>query len=243
LFFNFLGQNWQEMKTSKKLETDGLVPRSLIESTYLKLRLDIIECRLQPDEKLRVAHLKDDYGVGAGTVREAFGLLLADSLVVSEAQKGFRVAAMSLNDIEDLTRTRTLLECAALRDSIELGDDNWLNRVENAYEQLAKAEEGLTKQASDWFNDWEVCNRKFHLELTSACPSQWIQRFQKTLYQQAERYRRLSATTTKVPKSVHDEHRKIYEAVMRRDVEMAHKQLEKHIQFALREIKKGKFLK
>jgi GntR family carbon starvation induced transcriptional regulator len=63
------------------------------------------------------------------------------------------------------------------------------------------------------------------------------------LYQQAERHRRLSATTTNVPKSVHDEHRKIYEAVMRRDVEMAHKQLEKHIQFALREIKKGKFLK
>jgi DNA-binding GntR family transcriptional regulator len=42
-----------------------------------------------------------------------------------------------------------------------------------------------------------------------------------------------------VPKSVHDEHRKIFEAVMRRDVEMANKQLEKHIQFALREIKKG----
>ena len=231
------------MKASKKLPTDVLAPRSLIESTYLKLRLDIIEGRLLPDEKLRVEHLKDDYGVGAGTVREAFGLLLADSLVVSQAQKGFRVAAMSLNDIEDLTRTRTLLECAALRDSIELGDDNWLNRVENAYEKLSKAEEGLTKQASDWFNDWEVCNRKFHQELTSACPSQWIQRFQKTLYQQAERYRRLSATTTNVPKSVHDEHRKIFEAVMRRDVEMANKQLETHIQFALREIKKSNFLK
>jgi GntR family carbon starvation induced transcriptional regulator len=125
------------MKTSKKLPTDALVPRSLIESTYLKLRLDIIEGRLLPDEKLRVEHLKDDYGVGAGTVREAFGLLLADSLVVSQAQRGFRVATMSLNDIEDVTRTRTLLDCAALRDSIELGDDNWLNRVENAYEKLS----------------------------------------------------------------------------------------------------------
>jgi DNA-binding GntR family transcriptional regulator len=231
------------MTRSNQTPTDALTPRSLIESTYFQLKLDIIEGRLSPGEKLRVEHLKDDYGVGAGTVREALGLLLADSLVFSQAQRGFRVATMSLNDISDLTRTRTLLECAALRDSIEFGDENWLKRVESAYEKLSKAEERLTKQSSDWFNNWENCNRNFHQELTSECPSQWIQRFQKTLYHQAERYRRLSAATTKVPESVHEEHRKIFEAVMRRDVEIANKQLEKHIQFALIVIKKGNFIK
>ena len=231
------------MTSSINIPTETAAPRSLIEFTYLQLRSDIIEGRLLPGAKLRVEHLKDDYGVGAGTVREALGLLLADSLVVSQAQRGFRVSSMSLDDIEDLTRTRTLLECAALRDSIELGNEQWLKRVENAYEKLSKAEERLTKQASDWFNDWEECNRNFHQELTSACPSQWIQRFQKTLYQQAQRYRRLSATTTQVPKSVHEEHRQIFEAVMRRDAGMANQQLEKHIQFALLVIKKGNFLK
>src|SRR5690349_20437452 len=84
---------------------------TLIESAYRKLRRDIVEGRFAPGEKLRVEHLKDDYGVGAGTLREALSLLVADALVVSQCQRGFRVAPMSLADFEDITRTRVMLEC------------------------------------------------------------------------------------------------------------------------------------
>lgn len=213
-------------------EGDAL-PRSAIESAYRQLRLDIIEGRRAPGDKLRVEHLKDEYQVSASTLREALSLLVSDSLVVSQAQRGFRVAPMSLADIEDLTRTRTLLECAAFQDSLLYGDDEWEARVVSAYHKLSRAEERLATDMAGVFDEWEERNRAFHEALTSACQSRWILRFQSLLFQQAQRYRRLSAVTTKVPASVHEEHRRIFEAAMARDKEKANELLAQHIQFAL----------
>lgn len=231
------------MNTPLAVTEDLGAPRSLIESTYRQLRADIIEGLHLPGEKMRVEHLKKAYGVGAGTVREALALLVSDSLVVPQAQKGFRVAPMSLADIEDLTRVRALLECAALRDAIQYGDEAWQARVVTAYEQLSRAEERLAPKASTWFNEWEVCNHAFHEALMSACPSSWILRMQALLYQQAHRYRRLSAVSTPVPVTVHEEHRQIFEAAMSRDAVLADRLLTQHIQFALIAIKSQGVLK
>ena len=218
-------------------------PRSLTEAAYRQLRVDIIEGRHAPGDKLRVEHLKDEYQVGAATLREALALLVSDSLVVPQAQRGFRVAPMSLADIEDLTRTRTLLECAAFRDSLQYGDDEWEARVVSSYHKLSRAEERLEQDPGGVFDEWEERNRAFHEALTSACPSRWILRFQALLFQQAHRYRRLSAVTTKVPASVHEEHREIFEAAMSRDVAKADAVLAKHIHFALSVIKSQGVLK
>lgn len=218
-------------------------PRSLIEAAYRQLRTDIIGGRHAPGDRLRVEHLKREYNVGAGTLREALALLVSDSLVVPQSQRGFRVAPMSLADIEDLTRTRTLLECAALRDSIQNGDDEWEARVVSAYHRLSRAEERLADDAAGIFDEWEERNRAFHDALTSACTSRWILRFQTLLYQQAQRYRRLSAVTTKVPASIHEEHRQIFEAAMERDFDKAERLLAQHIQFALSVIKQQGVLK
>ena len=89
--------------------SDGLAiePKTLAEGAYRALRRDIIEGRLAPGEKLRVEHLKDNYGVGAGTLREALSLLISDALVVSQGQRGFRVAPVSLADFDDITRRKS----------------------------------------------------------------------------------------------------------------------------------------
>ena len=218
-------------------------PRSLIESAYRQLRRDIIGGRYPPGEKLRVEHLKSDYQVSSGTLREALALLVSDSLVVPQAQRGFRVAPMSLDDLEDLTRTRTLLECAAVRDSIRYGDDEWEARVVSAYHKLSRAEERLAQDPAGAFEEWEERNRAFHGALISASPSRWILRFQALLYQQAQRYRRLSAVTADVPAIVHEEHRAIFEAVMERNVDKADAMVAQHIQFALTVIRSRGVLK
>jgi DNA-binding GntR family transcriptional regulator len=218
-------------------------PRSLIESAYLRIRNDIIGGRHRQGERLRVEHLKGEYHVGAGTLREALALLVSDSLVVSRFQRGFWVAPMSMADLEDLTRTRTLLECAAIRDSVCLGDSDWQDRVRVTYDALSRAEERLALDPSGGVDDWERCNRDFHDALTSACPSGWILRFRALLYQQAERYRRLSAHTQIAITSVHDEHQRIYEAAIERNVELAEHQLALHIQLALTVIRRSGVLR
>ncbi len=106
-------------------ENETAAPRTLVERAYLALRQDVVCGKLAPSERLRVEHLKDQYEVGAGTLREALSLLVSDALVTSEGQRGFRVAPISLADLEDVTNTRVMLETEALRQSIRHGDAQW----------------------------------------------------------------------------------------------------------------------
>ncbi len=209
-------------------------PKTLVESAYRALRRDIIEGRLAPGEKLRVEHLKDHYGVGAGTLREALSLLISDALVISQGQRGFRVAPVSLEDFGDITRTRVMLECEALRQSIAMGDDAWEGNLLAAFHRLTKAEEKLI--GTDDREEWEERNRIFHEVLISACPSRWLKHFLSILYQQAERYRRLSLYLQPIPRDIHQEHEALLRAAMTRNAEAATAILAEHIQLTFQSI-------
>jgi GntR family carbon starvation induced transcriptional regulator len=207
------------------------VPRSksLVESAYARLRRDIIEGRLAPGSRLRVEHLKDSYGVGAGTLREALALLVSDALVVSHSQRGFHVTPISISDFHDITQTRIMLETEALRQSIRDGDDIWESRVIAAFHRLSRAEERLVKSPAEEFGQWEERNRDFHVALISACTSRWTHYFLGLLYRQAERYRRLVITRQPIPRDLHNEHQIIFEATLERDADRAAAILSQHI--------------
>lgn len=215
-------------------DTPAAGPKTLVESAYRALRRDIIEGRLAPGEKLRVEHLKDDYGVGAGTLREALSLLISDALVVSQEQRGFRVAPVSLEDFEDITQTRVMLECEALRQSITMGDDAWEADLVAAFHRLAKAEE--KRIGSEVREEWEERNRIFHEVLIAACPSRWLKHFLSILYQQAERYRRMSLYLQPIPRDIHIEHEALLHAAINREADKAAAILAEHIQLTFRSI-------
>jgi len=206
-------------------------PKTLVESAYIALRRDIIEGRFTPGEKLRVEHIRADYEVGASTLREALSLLLSDGLVVLQGQRGFSVAEMSLEDFRDITETRVLLECAALKDSLALGDDEWESNLIAAFHRLSKAEEKFKKSSNR--EEWEARNRIFHEVLISASPSRLIKEFISLLYQQAERYRRQTMSSKAVGRDVHAEHEALFRAAMSRDIGAATKLLTDHIRATL----------
>ncbi len=221
-------------KSASPADNHATEPKTLVETAYRQLRHDIIEGRLAPGEKLRVEHLKNDYGVGAGTLREALSLLIADALVVSQGQRGFRVAPVSLKDFEDITRTRVMLECEALRQSIAMGDDAWEGDLLAAFHRLSKAEE--KRIAYEDREEWEERNRIFHEVLIAACPSRWLKHFLAILYQQAERYRRLSLYLQPIPRDIHAEHESLLQATMQRDADKASAILSEHILLTFRSI-------
>ena len=207
----------------------GAEPKTLVEGAYHRLRRDIIEGVHPPGEKLRVEHLKDQYEVGAGTLREALLLLVTDALVVGQGQRGFRVAPISLEDFEDITRTRVLLETEALRQSITLGDDAWEGDLVAAFHRLTRAEQKLADHEVATLEEWEQRNRAFHEALIAACPSRWIRHFQNILYQQSERYRRIALFRPTIPRDIHAEHEAIFNATLERDVAKASRILSEHI--------------
>lgn len=214
---------------SAAAQTDIKPPRTLVERAYLSLRHDVVCGKLAPGERLRVEHLKDQYAVGAGTLREALSLLVADALVTSEGQRGFRVAPISLEDLEDVTNTRVMLETEALRQSIRHGDTRWEADVVAAYGLLTQAEIDLAGTGSEL---WERRNKGFHETLISAYDSAWTKYLLGILYRHAERYRNINWRLTAAHTSGRDvrrEHEDIFRAAIDRQEARASLALEAHV--------------
>lgn len=189
----------------------------LVDLAWRRLRDDIIDGRLAPDTRLRVAKLRETYGIGASPLREALSRLAADGFVRSIERRGFMVAPVSLAEFRDLTNVRKLLEREALNLSLQHGDDNWESQVIAAFHRLEKAQERFDANDSETLRYWEDVNREFHETLVAACPSSWTLQLRRTVYGFAERYRRICQTVTTVSRDVHREHKKIRDAALARD--------------------------
>lgn len=220
------------------VETEPATPpaRTLVSDAYQRLRADIVEGRLKPGTRLRAEHLKKDYQVGAATMREALALLVADALVVSREQRGFRVAPMSVEDFADITETRALLEGQAVQESILHGDDEWEAELTAAFHRLSRAEErrkDAKSRTPENLEYWEACNKKFHEALLSACGSRWTPHFLSILYRQSERYRRIAWVNAPPTRNVHAEHVAIFDAAIARDAAAASALIRRHIRSTL----------
>ena len=200
--------------------------RTLVESSYNRLRSDIIAGKLAPGAKLRIEELREDYKIGASPLREALNRLAGEGFVTVEEQRGFKVAPISLDDLRDLSRMRIMLECEALRESIRNGDDEWEANLIAAHHRLQKAEESYGKNLTKW----EQRNEEFHEALVASCTSPWLLRFRYVLYEQHKRYRFIAILAHQENRDVHREHLKIMEATLARDVKAACKATEYHIQ-------------
>lgn len=212
--------------------------RTAVEATYRKLYRHIIDGVYRPGTKLRVEHLKSAYQVSGSTIREALTRLISDQLVLVEGQKGFRVSPMSMEDLEDLTYARIILECAALKDSISQADEEWEAHLVAAFHRLSRSEERL-RNNPDIFDEWEQRNREFHEALVASTHSEWLKRLRLILFQQSERYRRLSSRDASSRVDVHDEHKAIFEAAIARDANRAEELLRSHIQRAVKVLREN----
>lgn len=214
-----------------KSASDAKSARSLTELAYATLRGDLVACRLLPGHRLKIQSLCRRLSVSPAAVREALSRLTADGLVVSEAQKGFRVAPVSMEDLQDLTQTRIEIETMCLRRAIEFGGIEWETRVVAAYHRMSRTPERAPGDDQHQTEEWSEAHAEYHLALVSACNSAWLLRLRGTLFEQAERYRRLSVAAVGATRDVATEHRNIMEATLARRADEACRLLAEH--FAL----------
>lgn len=200
-------------------------PKTLTDQCYISLRNDIIQGQLEPGFKLRIEHLRKHYEVGATPLREALSKLTADGFVHAQGQRGFCVAPVSLQDLQEITELRVMLETHAVRMSVKNGDDQWEARVVAAFHTLSRWEED---SVSD-IEQWEVRNFAFHDAVMSGHPSAWLSRFHQTLYDQHRRYRNICLRQRSIPRKLHEEHQRICDAALARDADTCCAETEQHI--------------
>lgn len=204
-------------------------PQPLVEQTVLRLRQDMLTGVHGPGTKLKVDHLREQYGCSSSPLREALNRLTHEGLVVADERRGFRVAPMSLADFEDITRLRIILDIQALEESIDSGGDEWEARSVAAFYRLQKVEERLPEGPAVLNDEWSSLHKEFHMTLLSATASPRLKQNCSVLFDQAERYRRFSAAHRIQPRSKSGEHEAILEATIGRDKSTAVSLLIGHI--------------
>ncbi len=204
-------------------------PGTNAQRAYRHLRAEILACRLLPGAKLNIAAIADDLDISLGAVREALSMLQSEALVVAEPQRGYTVSPVSAKELDDITEARIGIETLCLRASIAQGDLDWESALVAAFHRLSRLSEGGRGGDFHLDEEWSKAHRDFHARIVAACNNEWLLRMRGMLYQQSERYRRLSVPLAKVPRDVHGEHRALYEAVLARDADRAAGALEIHL--------------
>ncbi|MEI8145966.1 MAG: FCD domain-containing protein [Alphaproteobacteria bacterium] len=200
-----------------------LAPRaiSLTEGVYERLRADLLACRLAPGMKLKIADLAAETSVSIGLVREALSRLAAEGLVAMEAQKGFRVPSIAVDDLKALTEARIEIEAVCLKLAIARGDIAWEADIIAAFHRLSHVPERAPDDETRLSDDYAAAHTRFHAALVAACDNAWLLKTRETLFAQSERYRRLSVPMQNPIRDVDKEHRAIMTAVLARRVDEA----------------------
>ena len=200
---------------------------SLTRSVYQQLRADLVSGHYRPGEKLRAEDLRKRFDIGSSPIREALNRLLAEGFVVLEEQKGFRVAPVSVEELEELVHARSVIDGAAVTESIRRYDTAWEEGLVLALHRLSRVARRTPGEASADNPEWERLHRAFHEALVCGCGSRWLTRISVQLFDTAERYRLLAASELS-PRNELDEHRAITQACLEHNAEEAVRLLEAH---------------
>ena len=207
------------------------------ETTYRRVRADIVYGRLVPGQKLTLERMRDAYGSAVSTLREIFNGLASEGFITAEGARGFEVASISPDNLRDIAAMRQLLECDALRSSFERGDVEWEGRVVAAHHKLASLEKRMSagdRSGEETLRryDWE-----FHNALISACGSRLLLDMHAGIYDKYLRYLMLAAVFRGEP--VVAEHRRLLGYALKRDWRSAQVTTITHIQDCVAQMLSG----
>ncbi|GGX19224.1 GntR family transcriptional regulator [Pigmentiphaga litoralis] len=181
---------------------------------------------LPPQSKLKIEVLQRELELSSTPVREALNRLTTEGLVVSEENRGFRAAPLTVSDLRDITRMRLLMEGEALADAIRCGNAAWEAGIVAAHYSLARFERVSNGARGE---EWTVLHKAFHMSLLAACSFPRILAMCDNLFDQSERYRRFAVRLQPGTRDVAAEHLAIMDAVITRDVTTASMLLLDHL--------------
>lgn len=198
------------------------------DATYQRLRADVLSGRLAPGRKLGLDGLRQIYGVGISTLREALNRLASEGLVLAEGQRGFMVAPVSIEDFREIAELRLLLECHAIGESFAAGDLEWEGRVVGAHHKLAVVERRLlAREAADAVL-WKRYDREFHHALIAACGSTALLDTYAITYDRYLRYQMVAVVFRGVVAA--EQHAALLDCALTRDAARARGILQAHVE-------------
>ncbi len=211
----------------RELMTIDFVATTIADRTYDRIRTDIVFGRLAPGSRLRLERIASTYGASVSTLREIFGRLSSEGLVIAEGQRGFQVAPVSPDGFRDVAAMRLLLESYAIPLAFKAGDLEWESRVVAAHHKLSILERRMMAGDQTEAELWKHYDREFHHRLIEACGSQTLLDLYAGVFDQYLRYQMVAIVFRGAVAA--DEHRRLLDCALLRDAERACAVLAVHV--------------
>jgi len=190
---------------------------------YRALREAIVTMDLLPGNSLSEAEVAKQMGTSRQPVREAFIKLQEIGLVEIIPQRGTFVVKISARDVANARFIREAVEVAIVRKACELAtpqDLAELNRLVDDQTRAAEADD------QEWFLSSDDA---FHHAIAQSADCLYGWRIIEDLKAQMDRVRYLSLPTATPIEKLIDQHRRIAEAIGRRDPDRAEKAVRRHM--------------
>jgi len=194
-----------------------------VEVVHRQLRRAILVGELAAGDSFSQVQLAARCGVSRTPLREALRMLQREGLVTSEPNRKVTVAPFSLPDLEQIYGMRITLEAAAIRASVPQMTPEDIADLQGLLARM----EHFAAEAD--YDRWEVPHRAFHQSLVWRAGPR-ISATLSELSDHGERYRRYyTVNEPKFGARGAKEHRAIFDAVKRRDLEASAARLVTHL--------------
>ena len=163
---------------------------TVVEMLASAIRRDISFGVLRPDQKLKLADLRQAYGGSNHSMRETLRILSSEGVVEAANQRGFRVTSATEDDLRDILLVRLEVEKLGLKRSLERGDVAWESRVIAILHSVSRADATVLENPDDVTAlEWDEACRDLIMTLISASGSPRISDMAAQFYGQSRRFR------------------------------------------------------
>ena len=194
---------------------------SMVDNVTERLRRALLSGEIKPGARIKVAELEKSFGVSHIPIREAVRRLETEGLIVARPQRAAVAAGVDLDDLSGLYDLRRIIECEAIRRSVESMTHEQVEVVRASLEALE-----AVAQDHDSPRFWEL-HRDFHWALLEPRATAWIERVLDQLWVTSQRYVRLFVSKT-VDDAMRD-HRELLACCERREAARAEELLRRHL--------------
>ena len=214
----------------------------IVDEVVYRLRESILDHSIEPGARLVQAELASRMGVSRTPLREALRLLEQDGLVcVSDGNRTVEVVRLSRRDLIDLYAIREVLDGLAARTMADRGFDD---QTQAMLAEFVGAIElaGAPFRGHEYF----ITHVRFHATIMERCGNGRLASQLPLVRMTAaslrdsfpkfvtENSRTSAAAARETAHAAHQEHLRIYEAIVRRDPEEAERAARAHIASAAR---------
>jgi DNA-binding GntR family transcriptional regulator len=203
---------------------------TLATQVYQDIKSRIFRSELALGQRVHVDEIARMLDVSPSPVKEALKQLEADGLIEIRARKQTLVREFTSQDVQDIYQVRDMIEPAAAVAAIQRGaiDDALLARLSETLERLEEASRGAS------FADPAAAlaaDGDFHRLIVGAAGNKALNAIHSSLTDQSHLIRIFSTRSPRARDTL-DEHRRIFDALERRDEDAAAAASSQHLRSA-----------